>query len=112
MRKVRAPEGEPPAGPHQPVMLAEVLEALSPVAGARFVDGTFGAGGYSRGLLAAGASVLAIDRDPGVIPFAEALKVEFGGRFSFAPGIFSMLYSLSGDLPVDGVVLDIGVSSR
>jgi 16S rRNA (cytosine1402-N4)-methyltransferase len=111
MRKVRAPEGHSPEGPHQPVMLAEVLEALAPLEGARFVDGTFGAGGYSHGLLAAGASVVAIDRDPGVLPFADALKAEFGSRFSFAPGTFSMLDSLAGDLPVDGVVLDIGVSS-
>ena len=111
MREVRAPQGSQPAGPHQPVLLAEVLAALAPLEGGRFVDGTFGAGGYSRALLAAGASVVAIDRDPGVKPFAEALGAEFGARFTFVPGTFSALDSLAGTLPVDGVVLDLGISS-
>jgi 16S rRNA (cytosine1402-N4)-methyltransferase len=111
MREVSAPERNQPTGPHQPVMLAEVLEALAPLQGARVVDGTFGAGGYSRGLLAAGASVIAIDRDPSVQPFVDGLKAEFGSRFSFARGTFSVLDSLAGDLPVDGVVLDLGISS-
>jgi 16S rRNA (cytosine1402-N4)-methyltransferase len=98
-------------GPHQPVLLAEVLEALAPLAGASVVDGTFGAGGYSRALLAAGASVLAIDRDPSVRPFADALAGEFPGRFSFVGGTFSAIDELAGGRPVDSVVLDIGVSS-
>ena len=106
-----APENSLPAGPHVPVLLAEVLEALSPLEGARIVDGTFGAGGYSRALLAAGASVVAIDRDPNVLPFAQALSAEFGARFSFVPGAFSALDVLAAGEPVDGVVLDIGVSS-
>lgn len=111
MREVRAPQRSSPAGPHQPVLLAEVLAALAPLAGGRFVDGTFGAGGYSRALLAAGASVVAIDRDPGVRLFADALKAEFGERFAFVSGTFSALDSLAGTLPVDGVVFDLGISS-
>ena len=111
MRQPRAPEEMPPAGPHQPVLLAEVLAALAPLGGATIVDGTFGAGGYSRALLEAGANVIAIDRDPSVAGFAQALSAEFGGRFRFVPGTFSALDLLAGDAPVEGVVLDIGVSS-
>ncbi|MGV3650323.1 MAG: 16S rRNA (cytosine(1402)-N(4))-methyltransferase RsmH, partial [Devosia sp.] len=96
--------------PHVPVLLAEVLEALAPLDGARILDGTFGAGGYSRALLTAGASVVAIDRDPNVLPHAERLKALHPDRFTFVPGQFSELDTLAGR-PVDGVVLDIGVSS-
>jgi 16S rRNA (cytosine1402-N4)-methyltransferase len=104
------PDASEPNAPHVPVLLDEVLEALAPLAGARILDGTFGAGGYSRALLAAGASVVAIDRDPDVKHFAEALAAEFPGRFSFVAGAFAELDSLAAG-PVDGVVLDIGVSS-
>jgi 16S rRNA (cytosine1402-N4)-methyltransferase len=96
--------------PHMPVLLAEVLEALAPLDGARIVDGTFGAGGYSRALLEAGASVVGIDRDPSVRTYAEALSAEFPRTFSFVPGAFAELDQLV-SAPVDGVVLDIGVSS-
>ncbi|MHB1104086.1 MAG: 16S rRNA (cytosine(1402)-N(4))-methyltransferase RsmH [Devosia sp.] len=104
-------EGSEQGLPHVPVLLAEVLAVLAPLMEARIVDGTFGAGGYSRALLEAGASVIAIDRDPGVLPFAERLKAQFPSRFSFIPGAFSALDELVGSQPVDGVVLDIGVSS-
>jgi 16S rRNA (cytosine1402-N4)-methyltransferase len=110
MRKPRAPESAA-SGPHLPVLLAEVLAALAPLEGARFVDGTFGAGGYSRALLEAGASVLAIDRDPSVVEFADKLAQAFPDRFTFVPGTFSTLDQLASGPPVDGVVLDIGVSS-
>jgi 16S rRNA (cytosine1402-N4)-methyltransferase len=96
--------------PHVPVLLAEVLAALSPLPGATILDGTFGAGGYSRALLEAGASVVAIDRDPSVVPYANALKAEFASRFTFVAGTFAELDRLAPG-PVDGVVLDIGVSS-
>jgi 16S rRNA (cytosine1402-N4)-methyltransferase len=104
------PEASDQPGPHVPVLLAEVLEALAPFNGARILDGTFGAGGYSRAILEAGASVIAIDRDPSVMPHVERLRAEFPDRFSFADGTFSDLDELAGG-PVDGVVLDIGVSS-
>jgi 16S rRNA (cytosine1402-N4)-methyltransferase len=96
--------------PHVPVLLDEVLVALGPLEGARIVDGTFGAGGYSRALLNAGASVVAIDRDPNVQPFVDSLTAEFPSRFSFVRGAFAELDQLASG-PVDGVVLDIGVSS-
>ncbi len=104
------PAPDIPQSPHLPVLLDEVLEALAPLAGARILDGTFGAGGYSRALLAAGASVVAIDRDPNVAPFVDKLKADYPDRFRFARGRFSELDTLAGG-PVDGVVLDIGVSS-
>ena len=97
-------------GPHIPVLLDEVLDALAPVRGRRFVDGTFGAGGYSRALLEAGADVTGIDRDPRTQPFADALSGAFPERFVFRPGRFGALDTLTDDA-ADGVVLDIGVSS-
>lgn len=96
--------------PHVPVLLAEVLAALAPLDGATILDGTFGAGGYSRAMLEAGASVVAIDRDPSVRVFAVKLAAEFPSRFRFVEGAFAELDQLAGG-PVDGVVLDIGVSS-
>src|SRR5690606_29568926 len=64
-----------------------------------------------RALVEQGAEVVAIDRDPSVIGFADRLKADFPDRFTFVAGPFSELDSLVGDAPVDGVVLDIGVSS-
>ncbi|MDX1731836.1 MAG: 16S rRNA (cytosine(1402)-N(4))-methyltransferase, partial [Aurantimonas coralicida] len=58
---------------HIPVLLAEVLEALAPKPGEIIVDGTFGAGGYTRAILEAGADVIAIDRDPAAIATAREL---------------------------------------
>ncbi|HEY0034439.1 MAG TPA: 16S rRNA (cytosine(1402)-N(4))-methyltransferase RsmH [Devosia sp.] len=112
MGKRIVPESSPDGGPHVPVLLNEVLAALSPLEGKRVLDGTFGAGGYSRALLHAGGSVIAIDRDPSVQQFASELTAEFGHRFTFLPGTFSELDSLAAEHgPIDGVVLDIGVSS-
>jgi 16S rRNA (cytosine1402-N4)-methyltransferase len=112
MGKPSLPETDVPGGPHVPVLLEEVLSALSPVDGRRIVDGTFGAGGYSRALLEAGAEVIGIDRDPSVAPHVAALKADFPDRFIFLPGTFSELDSLAADLgAIDAVVLDIGVSS-
>ncbi len=99
---------------HAPVMLEEVLTALALVSGRVVVDATFGAGGYSRALLEAGASVIAIDRDPWVQPFADGLLSDFAGRFRFVAGRFSRLDELAAPLlenGADGVVMDIGVSS-
>ncbi|MGV8832012.1 MAG: 16S rRNA (cytosine(1402)-N(4))-methyltransferase RsmH [Devosia sp.] len=112
MGKRSMPETSAQAGPHLPVLLDEVLVAFGPLDGKRIVDGTFGAGGYSRALLEAGATVIAIDRDPSVQPFADGLQAEFGDRFIFVPGTFSELDRLAAaHSPIDGVVLDIGVSS-
>jgi 16S rRNA (cytosine1402-N4)-methyltransferase len=94
--------------PHVPVLLDEVVDALQPGAGKLLVDGTFGAGGYSRALLAAGAGVIAFDRDPSARKFAEGLPAD---RFRLVEGRFSELDQETGEGAVDGVVLDIGVSS-
>jgi 16S rRNA (cytosine1402-N4)-methyltransferase len=112
MGKRSMPETSQNTGPHVSVLLDEVLAAFAPLEGKRIVDGTFGAGGYSRALLQAGASVVAIDRDPSVQPYVDALTAEFPDRFAFVAGTFSELDSLAAEHgPIDGVVLDIGVSS-
>ncbi|WP_062113521.1 16S rRNA (cytosine(1402)-N(4))-methyltransferase RsmH [Aureimonas sp. AU40] len=98
---------------HIPVLLRPVLEALDPGPGDLIVDGTFGAGGYSAALLASGARILGIDRDPTAIAAAAPM-------LAAQPGL-SLVHAQFGDLQsivereaggmVDGVVLDIGVSS-
>lgn len=95
---------------HIPVLLAEVLEALQPEAGQVFIDGTFGAGGYTGALLDAGAEVIAIDRDPDAIAAGAPMAKASGGRLALRHGRFSQLDEIAGR-QVDGVVLDIGVSS-
>ena len=94
---------------HVPVLLAEVMEALRPAPGQTIIDGTFGAGGYSRAFLAAGARVIAFDRDPAAQVFARTLEAAPGFRFVLAP--FSAMESaLAGD-SVDAIALDLGLSS-
>jgi 16S rRNA (cytosine1402-N4)-methyltransferase len=103
------------ASPHVPVLLSEVLSSLAPLNGAVAIDGTFGAGGYSRAMLANGAGrVIAIDRDPTAIEAGAALVANSAGRLTLVPGTFSELDRLAdeaGAPSVDAVVLDIGVSS-
>ncbi|HVW74442.1 MAG TPA: 16S rRNA (cytosine(1402)-N(4))-methyltransferase RsmH [Rhizomicrobium sp.] len=95
---------------HVPVMLNEVLEMLSPRNGARYVDGTFGGGGYSSAILeAADCQVLGIDRDPEAIARGQALVERFGGRLTLVQGEFSRMDEFTRES--DGVVLDLGVSS-
>lgn len=100
---------------HVPVMLPQVLAALGPVDGEVYVDGTFGAGGYSMAFLkAAHCSVIAIDRDSAAQARARALEDKFGKRFIFRRGCFGDAQSLvryAGFDAVDGFVLDLGVSS-
>jgi 16S rRNA (cytosine1402-N4)-methyltransferase len=95
---------------HIPVLLSEVATALEPLDGATIVDGTFGGGGYTRALLAAGATVIAIDRDPDAIAAGADLAKAFKGRLRLVHGPFSRLDELAGGA-LDGVILDIGVSS-
>eukprot|EP01037_Dinobryon_pediforme_P020015 gene20015-20542_t len=109
-----ATDPAPAARPHIPVMLAEVLDALRPGSGEIHIDGTFGAGGYSRAILDSGAEVIAIDRDPTAIARGEALVAASGGRLRVVHGRFGDLDAHAAALgcdAVDGVVLDIGVSS-
>lgn len=96
---------------HYPVMLPEVLDALSPKEGEVYVDGTFGNGGYTEAFLkSAECQVIALDRDPNVAPRAETLSNLYKGRFELREMPFSEMHNL-GEASVDGVVLDIGVSS-
>ncbi|ODT07005.1 MAG: 16S rRNA (cytosine(1402)-N(4))-methyltransferase [Mesorhizobium sp. SCN 65-20] len=106
-----AGHGDDLGGPvrHVPVLLEEVLAALRPAKGETVVDGTFGAGGYTRAILGTGASVVAIDRDPDAIAAGRELEAQSGGRLRLVQAPFSSLDEHV-DL-VDGVVLDIGVSS-
>lgn len=94
---------------HVPVLLAEVLEALAPAPGLTIVDGTFGAGGYSRAILEMGAAVVAFDRDPNVTAFAAPMQAS--GRFRLIAATFSTMNQALGDGAVDGVALDLGLSS-
>lgn len=100
---------------HIPVMLHEVLDILRPRDGAIYVDGTFGAGGYTRALLeAASCKVVAIDRDPDAIAAGMELARDFPGRLFLANGCYSDMAvhaAAHGFDKVDGVALDIGVSS-
>ncbi|PPQ38432.1 16S rRNA (cytosine1402-N4)-methyltransferase [Rhodoblastus acidophilus] len=96
---------------HIPVLLAEALDALAIAPGKRFIDGTFGAGGYTRAILDRGGDVLALDRDPTAIAAGQALVAEAGGRLKLVETRFSRMEQAAGADKYDGVVLDIGVSS-
>ncbi len=99
---------------HVPVMLAEILKYVAPQPGEIFIDGTFGAGGYSSAILASGATVIAIDRDPDAIAGGAGLLAQAEGRLNIVEGRFSELDRIAenvGHSLVDGVVLDVGVSS-
>jgi 16S rRNA (cytosine1402-N4)-methyltransferase len=100
---------------HKPVMLKEVLENLAPKKGGVYLDGTFGAGGYSSAILeAASCNLYAIDRDESAKKFAEKLEKKFPKNFKFLRGEFSNCVELLKEQNVtqlDGMVFDIGVSS-
>lgn len=110
----RAPV-RPPAQPgHLPVMLAEVLEALAPADGNVIVDGTFGGGGYAQAILkAAKCTLIGIDRDLDAMTRAETLAAAYPGLVPLLGrfGDMDVLAAQAGHSAVDGVVLDIGVSS-
>ncbi len=94
---------------HIPVLLDSVMDAIGDISGQTVVDCTFGAGGYSRAFLDAGANVIAFDRDPNVVADADALQRDFGTRFQFIPRPFSGISEL--DCLVDVIVFDLGISS-
>ncbi len=99
---------------HVPVLLGPVLEYLAPQPGEVIIDGTFGAGGYSRAILESGASVIGIDRDPDAIAGGQDLVAASSGKLTLVPGQFADLEGHARELGhdgVDGVVLDLGVSS-
>ncbi|SFL94866.1 16S rRNA (cytosine(1402)-N(4))-methyltransferase RsmH [Shimia aestuarii] len=94
---------------HIPVLIDAILKHCAPIEG-RWLDGTFGAGGYTRALLEAGAEhVTGVDRDPLAFEMAAPWVGEYGDRISLVEGVFSRLDEYASDL--DGVVLDLGVSS-
>jgi 16S rRNA (cytosine1402-N4)-methyltransferase len=95
------------AAPHVPVLLDEVLAALAIASGETHVDGTYGAGGYSRAMADAGAKVIAFDRDPDAIAAGRSVGDD---RIGLIEARFSDMASHI-DQPVEGIVLDIGVSS-
>ena len=102
------------SGPHAPVLLDEVIEALAPKAGDVIIDATFGAGGYTRAILATGAQVIALDRDPTVQRHADAVANDYPGQFQLVRTAFSGLsdaFADTGKAKLDGAVFDIGVSS-
>jgi 16S rRNA (cytosine1402-N4)-methyltransferase len=109
MNEPRAPEPR-----HIPVLVGEAIEALAPRAGGLFIDATFGAGGYSRALLDRGARLVALDRDPRAVAAGAALEKASGGRLQIIEARFGDLDKVASRLglnAVEGVVLDIGVSS-
>ena len=96
---------------HAPVLLAEVIEALSPSRGGVFLDATFGAGGYATAILDHGADrVIAVDRDPEAVARGLTWAEAFDGRLDIVEGRFGDLEDLV-ETPLTGVVFDIGVSS-
>ncbi len=102
-------------GGHTPVMLREVIEALSPRDGAIYLDGTFGAGGYAEAILAAAdCRVWGIDRDPEAVARGQALAARHPQRLNLIQGRFGAMDTLLGArqvFAIDGIALDLGVSS-
>jgi 16S rRNA (cytosine1402-N4)-methyltransferase len=101
---------------HVPVLLGEAMAALAPRPGGRYLDGTFGGGGYARALIASDRrlAVLALDRDPAAIAAGGPLTAAAPGRLTLVEARFGELDRVAeehGFAPLDGVVLDIGVSS-
>lgn len=101
---------------HVPVMLDEVVATLGPRAGATYLDATFGGGGYAAAILGAaeGCTLWALDRDPDAIARGAALAARFPGRLHLVEGRFGDLLDVlaqHGVAALDGVVMDLGVSS-
>jgi 16S rRNA (cytosine1402-N4)-methyltransferase len=116
MKRGREPRPQTDGGPHVPVLLTEVLAALDLPGRSLAVDGTFGAGGYTRAMLGVDPTVhvLAIDRDPGAIADGAPVVAAAQGRLTLVPGRFGTLDACvreAGHSQADAVVLDIGVSS-
>ena len=104
-----------PVPSHDPVLIDEMIRALKPRDGAEYVDGTFGAGNYSRAILnAANCRVWAIDRDPKAVSSAKNMVEEFAGRLDVIENRFGNMVQIlnaRGIKAVDGIALDLGVSS-
>ncbi len=96
---------------HIPVLLEEVAAAVAAKPGETVIDGTFGAGGYARRILADGANVIGIDRDPDAVAAARSQVEQSGGRLRLWHGAFADMEEAADGALVDAVMLDIGVSS-
>lgn len=100
---------------HLPVLYQEVLDALQPCAGGHYIDGTVGAGGHARGILEASApdgQLVGFDRDPHALALAQAKLQAFGARARLVQASYlQMAEHTVGLAPVDGIVLDLGLSS-
>lgn len=94
---------------HIPVLLNAVLRELGDLNGRTVLDATFGAGGYTRAFLSAGANVVAFDRDPNVLVDVQEIEKEYGDKFRFIPKPFSAMSEL--DEQFDAIVFDLGISS-
>src|SRR5512139_1508927 len=103
--------------PHQPVLYHEIIHALQPGRGGLFIDGTLGAGGHAAGLLQASSpdgQLLGLDVDPQALSLARERLAVFGERASIVQGSYTEMHPAAGRLgweAVDGILLDLGVSS-
>lgn len=98
---------------HIPVLMNEVIAYAQPLSNKKYIDCTFGFGGYSKALLENGALVLGIDQDPNVSPYVDVLKSKHK-NFKFSYGNFKDITTIAMKndfIPADGIVMDIGVSS-
>jgi 16S rRNA (cytosine1402-N4)-methyltransferase len=105
------------ASGHSPVLYQVVLQALRPKPGGRYVDGTLGAGGHAWGILQASSPdglLLGMDVDPQALALAQARLAEFGPRATIVRASYATVsrqLAESGWIAVDGIILDVGVSS-
>jgi len=100
------------SAPHCPVLLDEVLEHISPKKDGKYLDCTFGAGGYTKAILkTADCYVTGLDQDPTVKKFVDEVKNEFVEKFDFVETNFADAKNKLGDRKFDGIVLDLGISS-
>ena len=103
--------------PHQPVLYKEIIHALQPHDGGRYVDGTLGAGGHARGILEASApdgQLLGLDVDPQALALARKTLAPYEQRTHLVQASYTSLSAQLAQLgwkAVDGIVLDLGVSS-
>jgi len=105
------------ASPHQPVLYQEIIHALQPHAGGRYVDGTLGAGGHARGIMEASVpdgQLLGLDVDPQALAIARRNLAPYEDRIHLAQASYTSLSTQLVQLrweAVDGIVLDLGASS-
>ena len=104
------------SGYHAPVMVRECMDLLQPERGGTFLDGTLGGGGHAEALLERGPSAVlyGVDRDPDALAEAATRLARFGGRFRPVRANFADALETAGiaDGTLDGVLLDLGISSH